>query len=158
MKRIAALFLQIVIVVAGVGAAALLLWEPQIEGRNAHASQFEIYFHDPFLVYAYIASIPFFVGLYQAFWIAGYAGRGEAFSEESAIAMRRITVCALIIVAFVAGGEVFILTQSAGDDPAGGVVVGIVIAVASLIVAGFATLLERTVRNGMAQPGLGSTV
>jgi len=156
MKRIAVLFVQMVIVLTGVGAAAVLLWEPQIEGRNAHATPFEIYFHDPFLAYAYVAAIPFFVGLFQAFRIAAYAGRGEAFSLATATAMRRIRGCALIIVAFVAGGEAFILAETTGDDPAGGVVVGIAIAVASLIVAGFATVLERTVRNGMVERGVGS--
>ena len=62
MKRSSTIFLQIVIVLIGIGAVALLLWEPQIEGRNAHATLFEIYFKDPFLAYAYIGSIPFFVG------------------------------------------------------------------------------------------------
>src|SRR5882757_4418154 len=64
-------FLQAVIVLIGIGALALMLWEPHIEGRNAHATLFEIYFKDPFLAYAYIASIPFFVALYQAFKVLG---------------------------------------------------------------------------------------
>ena len=58
----------------GVGALAVLLGEPRIEGRNAHATLFEIYFNDPFLAYAYIASIPFFVALYQAFRAVGIHG------------------------------------------------------------------------------------
>ena len=65
------IFLQVVIVLIGIGALALMLWEPHIEGRNAHATLFEIYFKDPFLAYAYIASIPFFVALYQAFKVLG---------------------------------------------------------------------------------------
>jgi len=36
-------------VLIGVGVLAGLLWEPQIEGRNVNATQFEIYFKDPFL-------------------------------------------------------------------------------------------------------------
>ena len=72
MKRSSTIFLQVVIVLIGIGALALLLWEPHIEGRNAHATLFEIYFKDPFLAYAYIASIPFFVALYQAFKLLGY--------------------------------------------------------------------------------------
>ena len=63
MKRSFTAFLQIVIVLIGIGVLALLLWEPHIEGRNAHATLFEIYFKDPFLAYAYIASITFFVAL-----------------------------------------------------------------------------------------------
>ena len=68
------IFLQAVIVLIGIGALALMLWEPHIEGRNAHATFFEIYFKDPFLAYAYLASIPFFVALYQVFKVLGYIG------------------------------------------------------------------------------------
>ncbi len=49
------------VVFLGIGALGFLLWEPHLEGRNAHATTFEIYFHDPFLAYVYVGSIPFFV-------------------------------------------------------------------------------------------------
>ena len=48
MKRSSTIFLQVVIVLIGIGALALMLWEPHIEGRNAHATLFEIYFKIPF--------------------------------------------------------------------------------------------------------------
>ena len=73
-------FLQAAIGIIAMGALALLLWEPHVEGRNAHASLFEIYFKDPFLAFAYVASIPFFAGLYQAFKVLGYIGQEKAFS------------------------------------------------------------------------------
>jgi hypothetical protein len=75
MRRSSTLFLQVVIVLIGIGALAFFLWEPQIEGRNAHATNFEIYFKDPFLVLVYVGSIPFFLALYQAFKVLGYAGQ-----------------------------------------------------------------------------------
>ena len=40
MKISSTRFLQIVIVLIGIGALALMLWEPHIEGRNAHAGLF----------------------------------------------------------------------------------------------------------------------
>jgi hypothetical protein len=82
MKRSSTIFLQVVIMLIGVGALALMLWEPHIEGRNAHATLFQIYFNDPFLAYAYIASIPFFVALYQAFNVLGYVRQNKTFSTE----------------------------------------------------------------------------
>ena len=57
MKRSSTTFLQLVIVLIGIGALALLLWEPHIEGRNAHATLFEIYFKDLFLAYAYFFGV-----------------------------------------------------------------------------------------------------
>jgi hypothetical protein len=56
MKSSSALFLQVVIVLMGIGALGLMLWEPHLEGRNAHATTFEIYFKDPFLAYVYVGS------------------------------------------------------------------------------------------------------
>src|SRR5215204_7813598 len=90
MKRSSPLFLQLVIVLIGIGAFALMLWEPHVEGRNAHATLFEIYFNDPFLAYAYLASIPFFVALYQAVTLLGYIGRNKVFSLDSVKALRTI--------------------------------------------------------------------
>src|SRR5262247_4873770 len=95
------IFLRAVIVLIGIGALALLRWEPQIEGRNAHATLFEIYFNDPFLAYAYIASIAFFVALYQAFKVLGYAGQNKVFSQAAVKALRTIKYCAIAIVGFV---------------------------------------------------------
>src|SRR6187549_2702382 len=106
MKQTPIIFLQIVIVLMGIGALALLLWEPHLEGRNAHATLFEIYFKDPFLAYAYIASIAFFVALYQAFKVLGYAGQNKVFSQAAVRSLRTIRFCALAIIGFVAVGEV----------------------------------------------------
>jgi hypothetical protein len=103
------MFLQVVIVLIGIGAFALLLWEPHIEGRNVHATLFEIYFKDPFLAYAYIASSPFFVALYQAFKVLGYAGQNMIFTQAAVKALRTIKYCALSIIGFVAVGEIFIM-------------------------------------------------
>src|SRR5262245_11054024 len=97
-KRSSTIFLQIVIVLAGIGAVALLLWEPRIEGRNAHATNFEIYFKDPFLAYVYVGSIPFFVALYQAFKVLGYAGENKALSPAAVKALRTIKLCAIAII------------------------------------------------------------
>ena len=102
-------FLKAVLVLVGIGALALMLWEPHLEGRNAHATLFEIYFKDPFLAYAYIASIPFFVALYQAFKVLGYAGQNKVFSQAAVKALRTIKYCAMAIIGFVAVGEVFIM-------------------------------------------------
>src|SRR5687768_1721939 len=38
-------FLQTVVVLIGIGALALMLWEPHLEGRNTHATVFEVYFN-----------------------------------------------------------------------------------------------------------------
>src|SRR5258706_9661524 len=83
MKRGSTVFLQIVVVLVGIGTLALLLWEPHLEGVNAHATVFEMYFKDPFLALVYLGSIPFFVAIYQALKLLGYAGQDEIFSQPA---------------------------------------------------------------------------
>ena len=95
MKKTSTIFLQLVIVLIGIGALALMLWEPHIEGRNEHATLFQIYFNDPFLAYAYIASIPFFVALYQVFKVLGYVRQTRTFSQATVKALRTIKYCAM---------------------------------------------------------------
>jgi len=146
--RSSTIFLQIVTVLVGMGTLALMLWEPQIEGRNAHATLFQIYFNDPFLAYAYIASISFFVALYQTFKVLGYARQNKIFSQASVKAMRTIRFCAIAIIGFVAAAEIFILLGDS-DDRAGGVFMGILIVFSSTVIAAAATMFERILRDAL---------
>lgn len=147
MKR-SSIFLQVVIVFIGIGAFTFMLWEPHIEGRNVNATLFEIYFQDPFLAYAYIASIPFFAALYQAIKVLGYAGQNKVFSQEAVKAMRTIKYCAILIIGFAAVGEIFIMLNTS-DDRAGGVFMGVLITFGSIIIAAAAGLIERILQNAV---------
>ncbi|BCA56905.1 putative membrane protein YoaS [Nitrospira sp. KM1] len=148
MKPGATLFLRIVLVLIAVGALAFLLSEPHFEGRNAHATLFAIYFKDPFLAYAYAASIPFFMGLYHAYKVLAYAGRSKEFSPSTVKSVRTIKYCAIVLIGFVIGGEVFIMLHES-DDRAGGVFMGVLIFFASVVVATAMAALERILKNAM---------
>jgi Protein of unknown function (DUF2975) len=151
MKRSSTVFLQAVIVLVGLGALALLLWEPQVEGRNVHATQFEIYFQDPFLTLVYAGSIPFFIALYQAIKVLGYVGRNEVFSPEVVNALRTIKRCALAIIGFVVVEELFILLLSGGDNdnPGAPILMGVVIVFPSIVVAAAAAMFARILQNAV---------
>jgi len=148
MKRGSTIFLQLVVVLIGIGALALLLWEPHIEGRNAHATLFEIYFKDPFLAYAYIASIPFFVALYQAFKALGYVRQNKTFSQATVKALGTIKYCAIAIIGFVAVGLIFLVFGDREDRPAG-VFMRILITFPSIVVATAAAMFERILQNAV---------
>ena len=148
MKKGPTIFLQVVIVLIGIGALALMLWEPHIEGRNAHATLFEIYFKDPFLAYIYLASTPFFMAVYQAFKVLGYIGQNKAFSQAPVKALRTIKFCALAIIGFVALGELFIMLGNS-DDRAGGVFMGILITFGSAVIAAAAVMFEGFLQNAV---------
>lgn len=148
MKRASTIFLQAVIVFIGVGALALMLWEPHIEGRNAHATLFEIYFKDPFLAYAYIASIPFFVALYQAFKVLAYVRQNKTFSQATVKALRTMKHCAIAIIGFVAVGTLFMIGGDKDDRPAG-IFMRILIASVSMVIATAAAVFERILQNAV---------
>ncbi len=149
MKRSSTIFLQAVVVALSIGALALLLWEPHIEGRNVHATVFEIYFNDPFLAFAYIGSIPFFMALYQVFKLLGFVRQNKIFSQSAVAtvkALRTIKYCAITIIGFVAVGEVFIMLNES-DDRAGGVFMGLLVVFFSATVAAVTTRFEGILKN-----------
>ena len=149
MNRGASLYLRAVLVLIGIGVLAFMLWEPHIEGRNAHATLFEIYFKDPFLAYAYIASIPFFAALYHAFKVLAYAGQNKIFSQAAVQALRTIKYCALAIIGFVAVDEIIIMLNHGNDDAAGGVFMGVLITFGSIVFATAAAMFERILQNAV---------
>src|SRR5689334_13622623 len=118
LKRSATAFLQSVIVLIGISALAFLLWEPHVEGVNTHATFFDMYFNS-FVAYVYVGSMPFFVALYQAFKLLGYAGRDEVFSQRSVRALRTLKYCALAIIGVVAVSVFFMIGGDRDDRPAG---------------------------------------
>ena len=150
MKRASTIFLQVVIALLGAGVFAFLLWEPHLEGRNVNATLFEIYFKDPFLAYIYLAFVPFFVGLYQAFKLLGYARRDEVFSERSVRALRIVKYCAITTALFIVGAEAYIFIFVRGtDDVAGGVAMGVFIIFVSAVIATAAAVFERVLQNAV---------
>ena len=151
MKRGSIIFLKMVILLIGIGALAVMLWEPHIEGRNVPATLYEIYFKDPFLAWAYTASISFFVALYQAFKLLMDIGRNEAFSEHSVKALQNIKYCALTIVGFIVVAEAYLFIVRPGDDIAGGVFMGILISFVSIVVAAAADVFEKILQSAIDQ-------
>ena len=149
-KRSSTIFLQVVIVLIGIGVLALMLWEPHLEGRNAHATTFEIYFKDPFLAYAYLASIAFFMALFQAFRLLGYIGQNQVFTLNSVKALRTIKRCAMALIAMIgaAVAYLFIFVRDK-DDIAGGVAMGLAMIFVSAVIGTAAAVFERLLQNAV---------
>lgn len=149
MKKSSVIFLQAVIVLFGIGTLALLLWEPHLEGRNVNATLVQIYFHDPFLAYAYTASIAFFVALYKAFTLLGYIGRNEIFTQHSVNTLRSIKYSAMSLVGFILLPLVYLFIVRPEDDIAGGVAIGLVLLFVSAVIATAAAVFERLLQNAV---------
>lgn len=150
MKRTSTVFLKAVIVLIGVAALAVLLLEPNFEGRNVNSTLFQVYFNDPFLAYVYIASIAFFIALYQAFTLLGYIGLNKVFSLQSVKALRTIKYCGAALLVFIAGALAYIFIVVRGtDDIAGGVAMGLFAMSISVVIVSAAAVSERLLQRAV---------
>ena len=149
MKRSSALFFQVIIVLIGLGVGALMLWEPHLEGRNAHATTFEIYFKDPFLAYVYLGSTPFFIALYRAFALFGQVRQNRGFSQATLDALRAIKHCAIALIGFVAGAAVFIVIFGDQEDRPAGIFMSFLALLASSAIAVAAAMFARSLQGAL---------
>jgi hypothetical protein len=144
MKKSLAVFLQILIVLIAIVVFVFMLWEPHLEGRNTHTTVFQIYFQDPFLAYAYVASIPFFVALYHLFKVLGLIEADRGVPSSALKSLRTIKYCAMAMIGLAVLGEIFILSGDS-DDRAGGVFMGILVMLGALgMLTGASVLIKRT--------------
>ncbi len=151
MKRSTAFLFQVVIVFVALAILTFLLWEPHVEGRNVHATTFEIYFKDPFLAYVYAGSIPFFIAVYRAFGLFGHVRRTQAFSPATVDALRAIKRCAMTLIGFVAGGVVIIFLYGDKDDRPAGFFMSLLVTLGSSAVAIAAAMFARKVQNTLSR-------
>ena len=148
LKRGSTLFLKVVILLIAIVALAAMIRFPQTEGRAANLDLISIY-ADPFIVFGYIASIPFFIALYQAFRLLGYVDHNQVFSQSAVKAVRKIKYCAIAISGFIVLGVLFIRLFVHGDDPAGPTGLGILTTFASIVIATGVAILERLLQNAV---------
>jgi hypothetical protein len=147
-KRGSTVFLKVVILLIAIGVLAAMIRFPQTEGRAANLDFISIY-TDPLIIYGYIASIPFFVALYQAFKLLGYVDANNVFSQLAVKAVRNIKYCAITISGFIILGILYIRLFASGDDPAGPTALGIFTTFASIVIATAATIFERLLQNAV---------
>ena len=121
---------------------------PQTEGRATNLDLISIY-KDPLIIYAYIASIPFFVALYQAFKLLGYIDGNKVFSQSSVNAVKNIKYCAIIVSVSIVLGILYIRLSVVDDDPAGITALGICTTFASIVVATAAAVFQKLLQNAV---------
>src|ERR1044072_1710495 len=107
LKQGSTLFLKIVISLIGIVTLAYLIWFPQTEGRAANLDLISIY-KDPLIIFGFIASISFFVALYQGFKLLSYVDKNEIFSQAAVKAVRNIKYCAITLSGFIVLGILYI--------------------------------------------------
>lgn len=148
MKQGSTLFLRVVILLIAAGAIAGLLWSPQTEGRAANLDLVSIY-ADPLIIYAYIASIPFFVGLFQAFKLLNLIDANRAFSQAAVNTIKNMKFAALSLIGFIVLALLYIRFAAGGDDPAGPTALGILASFAAAVIATAAAVFQKLLQNAV---------
>ena len=149
MKRISTIFLQAVIVLIGIVALAIMIRFPLTEGRAANLDLLSIY-SDPFILFGYAASIPFFIALYKAFKLLGYIGQNKVFSPNSVKTLTSIKYCAIVLsILIVTTGLYIKIYHNKEDDPAGFLAICIMTTFVSIVVATAAAIFEKILQNAI---------
>jgi len=148
MERVSTLFLKVTVVLIGIPVLALCIFGlPWIADEAAeHYPTDWLY---PVAIGMYVAAIPFFVALYQALRLLSYIDKNKAFSESSVTALKKIKYCAITICILYAACLPFLYLMAEKDDAPGIFAIGLVIAFASMVIAVFAAVLQKILKNAI---------
>lgn len=143
-------FLKAVIVLFGLAALALCVFVvPEIAGFAAELYPDMAYIQALVMIDLYGAALPFYIALYQAFKLLGYIDQNKAFSDTSVQVLKNIKNCAVTISGmFVIGMPLFYLMAERDDAP-GIIVIGMIIILASMVIAVFAAVLQKLLNEAI---------
>lgn len=148
MERGSTLFLKVTVFLMGLPVLALcILGLPAI--MKEATDTYPDYWVYPIIIAMYLSAIPFYTALYQAYKLLGYIDRNQAFSKLSVKALKNITYCAIAICVFYAAAEPFVYFIADKEDAPGLIVVGLVVIFASLVIAVFAAVLQKLLKNAI---------
>ncbi|MBC9785444.1 DUF2975 domain-containing protein [Heliobacterium chlorum] len=144
------LFLKLAVILMGFPALAMCIFlVPKIANLAAKLLPDWAYMKYLVSLDLYATAIPFYFALYQAFNLLSYIDKNEAFSELSVKALKNIKNCAIAIGSlYVAGMPLFYLMAEVDDAP-GIILIGMVMIFASLVVAVFAAVLQKLLKNAI---------
>jgi len=141
-------FLKSVIFLIGIGVFVGLIWFPQTEGRAKNLDLVSIY-ADPFIIYIYLGSTPFFVGLYQAFKLLNLIDESKALSQGAVNTLRNMKFASLTLIGFIALALLYIRFAANGDDPAGPTAIGILVSFTVAVIATAAGVFQKLLQNAV---------
>ncbi|TNJ64391.1 DUF2975 domain-containing protein [Paenibacillus hemerocallicola] len=150
MERGTTLFLKVTLFLIGIPILALcIFFVPQLANFAAELYPDIAYMKYLVFIDLYATAIPFYFALYQAFKLLIYIDKNTAFSELSVKALKNIKYCAIAIsILYVLGMPLFYLIAELDDAP-GIILIGMVIIFASMVVAVFAAVLQKLLKNAI---------
>ncbi|MBU8569391.1 DUF2975 domain-containing protein [Bacillus subtilis] len=150
MNRMSTIFLKIALVLIGIPILALCIFlVPKIANYSADIFPNIAYIKYLVFIYLYVTAIPFYLALYQAFKLLSYIDKNKAFSGLSVRALKNIKYCAVTISIFYAAGMPVFYLMAEIDDAPGIIVIGLIIIFASMVIAVFAAVLQKLLKEAI---------
>ncbi|MBU8678264.1 DUF2975 domain-containing protein [Bacillus subtilis] len=150
MNRMSTIFLKIALVLIGIPILALCIFlVPKIANYSADIFPNIAYIKYLVFIYLYVTAIPFYFALYQAFKLLSYIDKNKAFSGLSVRALKNVKYCAVTISIFYAAGMPVFYLMAEIDDAPGIIVIGLVIIFASMVIAVFAAVLQKLLKEAI---------
>jgi hypothetical protein len=150
MKHGSTLFLKIAVFLIGTPVLALCIFGLSRFDPNSPYWQLPelAKLQYPILIGMYAAMIPFFFALYQTLKLLSYIDKNEAFSQVSVKALKNIKYCAITIsILYVLEMPFLYLLTKVDDAP--GIVIGMVVTFASMVIAVFAAVLQKLLQEAI---------
>ncbi|CEG28795.1 DUF2975 domain-containing protein [Bacillus sp. B-jedd] len=148
MKRGSTLFLKMAVFIMGIPVLALCVVGVFWLAKNPANPEYAHILY-PIVFGVYGSTIPYYMALYQAFMLLGFIDKNEAFSELSVMALKKIKYCALTISGLYAAILPFVYFVAELDDAPGLIIMGMVPVFASLVIAVFAAVLQRLLKEAI---------
>jgi hypothetical protein len=148
MKHGSTLFLKIALFLIGIPVLALCIYGLVYLPKNPANPDYAHMLY-PIVIGMYVATIPFFVALYQAFKLLTYIDKNHAFSELSVKSLKKIKFCAIIISGLFVVILPFVFLVADLDDAPGLVIIGMVPIFGSMVIAVFAAVLQRLLQEAI---------
>lgn len=143
-------FLKIAVVMMSIPVIALCVFAlPNLPGEIAGAFPKIAVIGYPAVIGLYATALVYFFALYQTLKLLGYIDKNEAFSGLSVEALKKIKYCAITISGLYVFELPFFYIVAEVDDAPGLVLIGMVMVFAPMVVAVFAAVLQKLLKNAI---------
>jgi hypothetical protein len=149
MKKASTHFLRAVIVFIGLIVLALCIFALPEAGRGMSAEFPMVMNLQYWVLPLFAAAIPFFIALWQGLKLLGYIDHNKAFSDLSVRSLRKIKHLAVAVSICMYAAFPFMFQIAQADDAPGLVLIWGAIASVPIVIAVFAALLQKLLKNAI---------
>ena len=147
MRPKSTIFLKSVLFLLAVSVSGGLIMFPRVL-LGSNLDSVHIY-TSPLIIYIYLASIPFFIALVQAYQLLRFIEKNYVFSQISVEKLRNIKYCASLITALLAGAIFYLQSANLEKYNTNLSIVGVIAMFTSIVIATAAGVFESLLQSAL---------